>query len=378
MTTSIEQGHENEIRKFSIIKSYLIGVPKDNSTRSNPTLQQKSSITLHGSELKKMNIVSVIDLIKNKQPKIPLDPKKTYQIYELESNGQPVYWDQFTPNIPSVKKERNLGDNYTAPAQATANDQNYYIPERMSANNDGSYGTAHPRTLKEQRELYETLNSTLKEQLRISEENRREDHILRDKQVEDIRKNHAEELERMRLAFEMDKHSQDVQIGKLEASVDNWMKEYYGVQNELIAAKTLLEKAKADVESMRTDFNRQMKLEKDKFDFQIFQRDQEKAAQEKINKASPGGLADGFNFMDFLKTVPALVATGQAIFGGGNNNNPQPAQNAPQPITVQPVQNNQVQPAQIQPNQVQNTNTNGVPPKPAAMAPPVAPQIEGA
>lgn len=280
---------EQKHKEFSEFKTYVIGIPTSTSTRQKPVYVNGSSMTIHGSNLRKMKIFTIMDLTKNREPKIALRPGKNYVVYELTDNGFDVFFGQFSPEPPPVKvkihtvRKPGLNDGHVAQSQYEQSMQTPIYGSFQSSEN--------PVLAKRMQDNYEMHIKSLQSQLDAYDQ--KQEALLNS-----INDRHLKELDRLKEMNDEVLMVLHTQIGKLEGERDRMQGEYFTIQNELLDAKKqiyeLTEKLKADA----ANFTKNLTLAKDKFDFLIHQRDEEVRVQRKIDKATAegtglSGLGDG-------------------------------------------------------------------------------------
>lgn len=300
-----------KVQEISLTKSYVVGIPRKDSTTMSPSLG--SEITYHGSMLRKNGIKSIVNFIENK--KLGLIPRKTYQVYELDEDGRKEFFGQFSPEIPQpprrtaierrapLYRPSSLNDNFSGNAE-NGNEVETLLPLPARMNANGNHEVSN-RTIHELRESQTDSLRNLKEGYNLALQ-------AKDAEIARMSENFRAELERLNDAFQVEILSKDTHIAKLEQELDTKIKEYFAAQNEALDAKRDEALAKAETESMRQDYARKLKQDKDRFDFEIEKRDRIDAAQKKFDAQNKGGLNDG----NWIEDVIQLVGVAKGLFGG--------------------------------------------------------------
>ncbi|MBK9249356.1 MAG: hypothetical protein IPM69_14895 [Ignavibacteria bacterium] len=331
---------EEKIKEFSEFKTYVIGIPTSGSSRQSPVYVNNTSMTIHGSNLRRMKIVTVLDLGKNREPKIALKPGKNYVVFELTENGFDTFFAQFTPEPPPpinhntpVKRKQGLSD---AGVQQTLQQQPIY---------GGLQPTDNPQQIKRIQDSHETHVKSL--QAQIDTFNSRQDALLAS-----INDRHIKELERVKDAHDEVLMVLHTQIGRLQGERDEKEGNFFEMQNKYFDEEKVNHNLKEEVKSITSKFAQDLNLAKQKFDFLMHQRDEELKVQKKFDAIASNGSSVGDNVFEKLLPIGIQALTQWLSDKTGGSPSATPAVPATQVMVPNPAQNL---------SGVQHTN-NGMPP----------------
>lgn len=326
-----EVSKSNTVQKFSSEKTYIIGIPKKNTSRKSPEFSS-SRIFLGADLIKNAKAQSIHDLIRNK--KLGLDAKKQYWVCEVNETKL-QYVGEFQPDAPPpVKVKRSNGTPMvyvnSGLNDSTSEQQNgAFLPPNMLA----SYSEASTKNYAMQIKL-------LQEQLQS--ERSLHERVLSDKNAEIERLHDMGEvaLNRQQILFE---ETLSYERAQQEQIRENYLK----LQNEYLALQNKLSAVLAEKDIIITRARDKEKLQKDIWDAQSKMNAERQKWVEKYSQQQEG-LGDGLGNIaaDLIKMFgPAIVGA----FTGNNN------------AVVQPQQQNYSM------NGTSNNNT----PKPQPKIPPI-------
>lgn len=288
---------EEKIKEFSEFKTYVIGIPTAGSSRQSPVYINNTSMTIHGSNLRRMKIVTVLDLGKNREPKIALKPGKNYVVFELTENGFDSFFAQFTPEPPPpinpvapVRRKQGLND---VVVQQPIQQQPIYGGLQQSEN---------PQQIKRIQDSHETHVKSL--QLQIDTFNARQDALLTS-----INDRHLKELERIKEAHDEVLMVLHTQIGRLQGERDEKEGNFFDMQNKYFDEEKVTYNLKEEVKAITSKFGQDLNLAKQKFDFLLHQRDEELKVQKKFDAIASSGSSVGDNVLEKLLPIGIQALT---------------------------------------------------------------------